>query len=508
MNRPAVAEVTNPPTPESVFRGLAHMPYALWLDSAADASDTGRWSFIAADPFAVLQARAGRATWITPGGSVPLAGSPFAALGAALERMKSSASPAIPFDGGAAGFIAYEAAGAFESLPPSLPRDHDLPDIHLAFYDVVAGWDHVTGECRVVSSGRPAAGREGRTRADRRLTEALDWLSGTVPSSKWPFDSDGDTATGAAAASPAFEALATIPARPVDGLPWLDSTMSRAEYVEAVERVIDAIRDGEVYQVNLSQRFAARTSATPLDVHRELRRRSPAPYGAVVRVAGATVLSSSPERFLRVRREGVVEARPIKGTRARGEDPPADARLAEELRASAKDRAENLMIVDLLRNDLSRVCRPGSIRVPELFRLDSWATVHHLVSIVQGHLGDGIGSEEILRATFPCGSVTGAPKIRAMEMIARHERVARGPYCGAIGYFGFGGEIDLSVAIRILTAERGRVSFHAGGGIVYDSDPADEYRETLAKARGIIASLEAADRAGTRCPEAVEEAHA
>lgn len=492
MTDPAVSAVAPAPAPETVFARLAHLPYALWLDSTADPGDSGRWSFVAADPFAVLQARDGAATWITAEGATPLAGSPFAELGAALDRMKSPAAPRIPFDGGAAGFIAYEAARDFERLPAPLPRDHDLPDVHLAFYDVVAGWNHESGECMVVSSGRPATGRAGRRRAERRLTEALGWLSGEGPA-RGAIARIGDAGTGPASGSPE-----SIPSRPVDDAPWLSSTTSSAEYEEAVARVIDAIREGDVYQVNLSQRFSAHVGAAPIDIHRELRRRSPAPYGAVVRVGDATIVSSSPERFLRVTSDGVVEARPIKGTRPRGADAASDARLAGELRSSAKDRAENLMIVDLLRNDLSRVCRPGSIRVPELFRLDSWATVHHLVSVVRGSLREGVGPEELLRATFPCGSVTGAPRIRAMEMIADLEHVARGPYCGAIGYFGFGGGIDLSVAIRILVAHDGRVDFHAGGGIVVDSDPADEYRETLAKARAIIGSLETAGRPVSR----------
>jgi len=253
--------------------------------------------------------------------------------------------------------------------------------------------------------------------------------------------------------------------------------------------VIAAIEEGEVYQVNLSQRFTARTAAEPCALYQELRRRSPAPYGAFVRAGGASVLSTSPERFLRIRPDGSIETRPIKGTRPRGSDAEADSRLARELLASEKDRAENLMIVDLLRNDLSRICEAGTIRVPELFRLESWATVHHLVSVVQGRLRQGIEIDELLAATFPCGSVTGAPKIRAMEMIGELEHVARGPYCGAIGYFGFGGDVDLSVAIRIVVLENGRAAFHAGGGIVADSDPGEEYLETVDKARAIIEAL-------------------
>lgn len=489
MTEPAVAVVADAPAPEAVFARLAHLPHAIWFDSTADATDTGNWSFIAADPFALLRAADGTTSWVTADGVKAAAGPPFAALAAALDRMKYRGPAAIPFDGGAAGFISYEAASAFERLPPAPPRDQDLPDVHLAFYDVVVGWNHLTGECIVVSTGRPAEGRDAGMRARSRLAETLDWLKGEAPAGPGLSDfSDKDARVAGR------RAAGQVPSRPVDGIPWLDSTMSGEEYEETVERVIQAIREGEVYQVNLSQRFAARTAATPLDIHRELRRRSPAPYGAVLRAGEVTIVSSSPERFLRVDEGGRVEARPIKGTRPRDTDPAVDRHLADELRSSAKDRAENLMIVDLLRNDLSRVCRPGSIRVPELFRLDSWATVHHLVSVVQGRLRPEIGPAELLRATFPCGSVTGAPRIRAMEVIARSEHVARGPYCGAIGYFGFGGGIDLSVAIRILVAEAGRVTFHAGGGIVYDSDPAEEYRETLAKARAIIESVGAARR--------------
>lgn len=485
MNRPAVATVADPPPPETVFARLAHLPHAVWLDSAADAAETGRWSFIAADPFALLRARNGRTTWTTREGTRQVDEPPMAVLATALETMRAAEPAPFPFDGGAAGFIAYEAAAAFERLPPRLPAEHGLPDVHLAFYDVVTGWDRRTGACHVVSTGRPLAGSEADRRARERLAETLGWLTGDGPAAADGIAPEADPTP----ADPGRSAAA--PDRPVEGLPWLRSTATRAEYATAVERIVEAIREGEVYQVNLSQRFAARTTAAPYEIHRELRRRSPAPYGAVVRVGEGTIISSSPERFLRVDRTGRVETRPIKGTRPRGLDPQADAALAAELRASQKDRAENLMIVDLLRNDLSRVCRPGSIRVPELYRLESWSTVHHLVSVIRGLLREDAGVAQLLRATFPCGSVTGAPKIRAMEMIARHERVARGPYCGAIGYFGFGGEIDLSVAIRILVAERGRVTFHAGGGVVYDSDPDEEYRETLAKARALIDTLEA-----------------
>lgn len=479
--------MVDPPTPEAAFARLAHLPHALWLDSA-DTGGTGEWSFIAADPFAVLRGRGGRATWTTADGTSSLSEPPLAALARKLEEFRADPGP-TPFDGGAAGFIGYETAWDIEDLPAPPPRDHGLPDLQLAFHDVVVGWNHRTGECLVVSSGHPERGDGARSRARERLSAALGWLSGGDPP---PADSlhtaSGEMRTGRAGRG------VLVPARPVPGHPALTSTTSESEYRRAVTGVIEAIVDGQVYQVNLSQRFSARTTAPPFSVYRELRRRSPAPYGALVRVGDATVLSTSPERFLRIRPDGSVGTRPIKGTRPRGDDPEADARLARALLDSEKDRAENLMIVDLLRNDLSRICDAGTIFVPELFRLESWATVHHLVSIVQGRLRTGVEADQILAATFPCGSVTGAPKIRAMQMIADHERVARGPYCGAIGYFGFGGHVDLSVAIRIVVLDAGRATFHAGGGVVADSDPGEEYRETVDKARAIIEVLEGRSR--------------
>ena len=475
-----VVRVEAAPRPEQAFELVRHLPFSVWLDSSDEAPGTGRWSFVAAQPFGLLWAHDSRAFWVSADSAEPLRRGPTEELAARLDRWRRDGPEDFPLDGGAVGFVGYEAAGRFERLPPPPPGDLDLPDVHLAFFDVVVGWNHDSGECLVLSTGRPSTGAAGGERATRRLEETLGWLSGRRPAV--PTVSSTPKVPGA-------DGRLAIPSRPVDEVPWLTSTASRADYEDAVARIIESIRAGDVYQVNLSQRFSAQTAGDPFEIYRRLRRRSPAPNAALVRAGRCTVLSSSPELFLRVDRNGRVETRPIKGTRPRGADDAEDARLASELVESEKDRAENLMIVDLLRNDLSRVCRPGTIGVPELFGLESWATVHHLVSTIRGELADGTDPNELLRATFPSGSVTGAPKIRAMEMIAKFERVARGPYCGAIGYFGFGGTIELSVAIRILvheSGERPRATFHAGGGIVYDSIPAAEYDETLAKARGIV----------------------
>jgi len=262
--------------------------------------------------------------------------------------------------------------------------------------------------------------------------------------------------------------------------------------LDAVARVREYILAGDIFQANLSQRFEARLDESPWSFYRRLRRRNAAPFAAFLDFPEVTVLSASPERFLRVDSEGLVETRPIKGTRPRGVGPEHDAALGQALTESAKDRAENLMIVDLMRNDLSRVCVPGSVRVQELFALERYVTVHHLVSTVAGRLAPGTDALDLLRATFPGGSITGAPKLRAMEIIAELESSARGVYCGSIGYLSLTGALDTSIAIRTAIARDGQLSFSAGGGIIADSAPEQEYRETLDKARGIIDVLDAA----------------
>jgi para-aminobenzoate synthetase component 1 len=257
-----------------------------------------------------------------------------------------------------------------------------------------------------------------------------------------------------------------------------------------VERVRQYILAGDVFQANLSQRFEGTCTLEPFDFYRRLRDVNPAPFAAYLQCEQFAVASASPERFLQVTPEGAVETRPIKGTRPRGPTPDEDEAQIAELLASEKDRAENVMIVDLLRNDLSKVCRPGTVHVPALCALESHPTVHHLVSTVTGLLEPGRTGVELLRAAFPGGSVTGAPKVRAMEIIAELEPVARGVYCGAIGYVSVTGAMDTCIPIRTATLRDGRAWFHAGGGIVADSDPALEYNETLAKAAGIVRALE------------------
>jgi para-aminobenzoate synthetase component 1 len=475
---PLIRDVPEAPDPRELFKRSADAAWLLWLDSAD--ADAGRRSFLACDPFRVLRGCDGRAEWLGPGGREGAAGSPLEELSGALERWEIPRHPGLPpFTGGAGGFFGYEMAGDLERVPVAPYRDLRLPDVELALYDLVIGWDHDRGSCWIASTGFPLTGRSGRERAKARAAVAAAWLAGGPP----PDDHQLARSSGLE--------LATTdppPTYPLEGTP-VRSTFSRTAYAAAVRRAIDLIRAGDVYQVNLSQRFETPRPCDPCELYRRLREVSPAPFGSFFQGLDCTVLSTSPERYLRVSTDGHVETRPIKGTRPRHSDPRRDEALVRELAHSVKDRAENLMIADLLRNDLSRVCAAGTVRATELFRVESYATVHHLVSTVEGRLADGVRPVDLVRASFPSGSVTGAPKIRAMEIIAELEPVARGPYCGAIGYLGFGGDMDSSVSIRIAVAAAERVVFHAGGAVVADSEPDSEYVETLDKARALMAAI-------------------
>jgi para-aminobenzoate synthetase component 1 len=305
----------------------------------------------------------------------------------------------------------------------------------------------------------------------------------------------GGWAAGRVDSGAAREHAGPVPTYPVTGIEGADrlglrSTFTHRGYLDAVGRVREYIIAGDIFQANLSQRFQSALTEAPFALYRRLRKRNPAPFAAYLAFDDLAVLSASPERFLRLdEKQRLVETRPIKGTRPRGLGPMHDAALGRALAESAKDRAENVMIVDLLRNDLSRVCRPGSVRVPELFALEQHPTVHHLVSTVLGELAPGADAVDLIRAAFPGGSITGAPKVRAMEVIAELEPTQRGVYCGSIGYISATGAMDTSIVIRTYLTLGGQVYFQAGGGIVADSDVELEYRETLDKARALIETL-------------------
>jgi len=494
----AVIELTEAPDPARCCELLAGLPYRLFLDSATPATRLGRYSFLTADPVAIVQSKGARTEVHDARNGVRIvAGDALAQVGALLGAYRCDALEGLPpFQGGAAGYLAYDWGRVLERIPENRYEDDlGLPDAAFGIYDWVIGWDHRASRAWLISTGIPEMDDAARARrADERAQAVIDRLrgdrTGAAPRKGAPYEvaDSGDVGhpfRGAAA-----------PSHPVEGGWWdrrLDvrSSFTHEGYLDAVTRVREYILAGDIFQTNLSQRFEAPLTESPWDLYRRMRIRNAAPFAAFFETPDVSVVSASPERFLRVGEDGHVETRPIKGTMPRGFGPEHDGLLGQALSESAKDRAENLMIVDLMRNDLSRVCSAGTVRVPELFALEHYATVHHLVSTVVGELAPGHDALDLVRAAFPGGSITGAPKVRAMEIIAELEPSQRSVYCGSIGYYSVTGALDTSIAIRtvIAPAGRDRVYFSAGGGIVADSDPEQEYRETLHKARGMIDAL-------------------
>jgi para-aminobenzoate synthetase component 1 len=483
-----VIELTEALDPARCCEQLAGLPYRLFLDSAAPGVRLGRYSFLTADPIAVVRSKGARTERLdgAASGWRGLPGDVLAEVGALLQPHRHAEVDGLPpFQGGAAGYLAYDWGRVLERLPASRYDDLALPDAVLGIYDWVIAWDHQASRAWLISTGMPALDKDARARRSaERAASVLERLR--APAAPPRARSAGHASGG----------VTTAPSYPVTGGWWdrrLDvrSSFTRPAYLEAVARVREYILAGDIFQANLSQRFEVSLAEDPWDLYRRMRTRNPAPFAAFFETPQASIVSASPERFLRVDQSGKVETRPIKGTMPRGFGPEHDGALGQALSESAKDRAENLMIVDLMRNDLSRVCSPGTVRVPELFALEHYTTVHHLVSTVVGELAPGRDALDLLRAAFPGGSITGAPKVRAMEIIAELEPSQRSVYCGSLGYYSVTGALDTSIAIRtvIAPADRQRVYFSAGGGIVADSDPAQEYRETLHKARGMIDAL-------------------
>jgi len=427
-------ELTPAPDPLDTCDRFTGLPHLCFLDSSAR-GPLGRYSFLTADPVARVGAD----------------GDPLAAARALLAPHHQPALAGLPpFQGGIAGYLSYE-WGAERERVRRATSERDAPAAELGLYDWVIAWDHLQGRAWIIAW----------------TEQRLAWVRARLN----------------AVARTSSEGSRRPPPSSVT------SNFTRRKYEAAVARIRDYIVAGDVYQVNLAQRFETSFAGPPFELYRRLRVLNPAPFGANLALGDVTVASISPERFLRLDEAGAAQARPIKGTRPRGDGPAEDAALAAALLASSKDRAENVMIVDVLRNDLGKVCRPGTVLVPELCALESHPTVHHLVSTVTGVMRDGADAFDLLRAAFPGGSVTGAPKIRAMEIIAELEGAARGVYCGAIGYIAASGAMDMNIPIRTVTLHDGIASFHAGAGIVWDSDPAAEYDETLAKARALIDAL-------------------
>ncbi len=481
---PLVEELVPPPDPVRCCEQVGDLPYRVFLDSAARSPRLGRYSFLTADPVAIVRSKGAH----TECDGTPIAGGDaLDALRSLLAPFAASPLPEVPpFQGGAAGYLAYDWGRVHERLPSPRYEDLGVPDVLLGVYDWVLAWDHESSRAWLISTGLLERSPDARARkAAARAAMILDRLRSAPPAAHPAPPATSEHGRSDGPRAPTYPVVG----RASDPRLELRSSFTHDGYLEAVTRVREYILAGDIFQANLSQRFDAPLSEPPWELYRRLRTQNAAPFAAFLDFPEALVLSASPERFLSVSADGRVETRPIKGTRPRGVGPEHDAALGQALTASAKDRAENLMIVDLLRNDLSRVCAPGSVRVPELFALEHYATVHHLVSTVVGTLAPDEDALSLLRAAFPGGSITGAPKVRAMEIIAELEPSERGVYCGAIGYVSLTGALDCSIAIRTAVAHAGRVYFSAGGGIIADSDPEEEYRETLDKARGMIDAL-------------------
>ncbi|MHC1548958.1 aminodeoxychorismate synthase component I [Phyllobacterium sp. K27] len=435
-----------------------------FLDSAMRHDTLGRYSYVTADPFGRLVADNGSVKW----NDEPVNRTVPDAISHYLELYRTEEQPGLPpFQGGAIGYFSYEFGRLLEQLPePEMPEQGVMPDAAWNFYDVVLAFDHMEQKVWLISTGFPELEETGRAkRSEERAGLFLNWLT--------------------ASKIEAAEQAAAIPRAA-----W-NSNFDREHYMQAVGQVVEYILDGDIFQANIAQCFSAKLPENyePWQFYKQLRRRNAATFAAFLDHGEIIIASSSPERFLSVKGKHV-ETRPIKGTMPRSSDPLEDKRFADMLLGSEKDRAENLMIVDLMRNDLSRVCRPHSVLTPVLCGLETYASVHHLVSVVTGELAKDKSLVDLFAASFPGGSITGAPKLRAMEIITEIEQQARGIYCGAMGYMGFNGNCDSNIGIRTVLFQGGKAVFQAGGGITALSDPAAEYQETLDKAARIFSVFE------------------
>ena len=484
---PLVQELSSPPSPAAALAAVAPLPGVLLLESVQQRIGTGRYSFLMAEPWETI--RLDRAVF----GQDPFRGIRGAMAGLPAQHVDELP----PFQGGAAGLLGYELGGCFERLPQPACDAFRLPVLAVGLYDSLVAWDHQAGRAWIISQGFPeTASTRRELRAREQLRTWQQRLAGKRAPSGAGQMADSQELLAAVESSSTDTSADPAPpaASPVDPLPGmrlpdgLHSGFSRTAYEAAVSRVIEHIRAGDIFQANLSQQMAVHTTASPLELYLRLRETNPAPLAGCLLDGDRAVVSSSPERFLQVQGNRV-ETRPIKGTRGRHQWPEADLFTRDALRESRKDQAENVMIVDLLRNDLSRVCSPGTVRVPQLCDVESYETVQHLVSTVTGELREGATAWDVLAAAFPGGSITGAPKVRAMEVIASLEPVVRGPYCGSLFYCGVDGWMDSSILIRTLVCSGNHVQCAAGGGIVALSDPAAEYLETMHKAAGMLRAL-------------------
>lgn len=444
------------PDSGALFEGIRDMPWPVFLDSGRTRVNGARFDILAADPTMRFTTRGAKTEIHSRAGKTVSERDPLALLDEYLGGAREPAS-GLPFSGGVIGYFGYDLGRRYEAIQETAQADIQMPELAAGIYDWAVVVDHANGSSWLVSHCR-----------DPRTAEQWGWLSRRLSICK--------------------------PRRcgPFEVLTRVRANLSRAGYGHAFARAKQHIRSGDVYQVNLTQRFEAEARGDAWRAYCKLRDLSPAPFSSYLDYPFGQILSASPERFLSVR-SGHVETKPIKGTRPRHIDPARDARLAAELERSAKDKAENVMIVDLLRNDLGKSCAPGSVKATKLFDIEHFSNVHHMVSTVEGELAAGRTPLDLLRGCFPGGSITGAPKVRAMQVIESLEPQRRSVYCGAIGYVGYDGNMDTNIAIRTLLITGGHIYAWAGGGVVADSDEDAEYQECLDKASALLEILTAAE---------------
>jgi len=466
---PLIEEINLELSPPEVFQLFKDNRFCFFLDSGMDPHKLGRYSFMGSNPFLVLSSGGSEITIARGTEQSSLQGNPFDVLNHFLKvyRLESDSTP-VPFIGGAVGYFSYDLCHFIERLPSTVIDDLQLPECYFGFYDLVLAFDNQQDKAYIISTGFPEMREPERMkRAAQRLNEMKDKLA-EMPRR----DTEAPLTPVSSPSAPRS----------------LKGGFTHQEYMAAVEKARQYIIAGDIFEVNLSQRFEAELSIAPYELYQRLRQINPAPFACYLGFDDISVVSASPERFLRVRGDWV-ETRPIKGTRPRGKTSKEDGALSQDLVSSVKDRAENIMIVDLERNDLGRICRYGTVKVTELAILEAFPTVFHLTSTIVGRLREGKNSIDLLKATFPGGSITGAPKVRAMEIIDELEPTKRSIYTGNIGYLSFNGNLDLSIVIRTFIIKGRKAYYQVGGAVVYDSDPEAEYQETLDKSRALVHAI-------------------
>ena len=460
-------------TPYDLYCHLKDSPYSFFLDSSLPSRNLGRFSFLGIEPFLIFSSKKDNISLDWGSNKKKLKGNPFIELKKILNNFKidNNISFPFPFIGGGVGYFSYDLKDFTEKLKSHAVNDLNIPDSILCFYDVIIVFDNLRNEFLIASSGFPKEG-EGRYRRQKDRLECMKRkIKSSIPSGITTIKKEG------------------LPYR--DKSTTIKSNFTKEEYIGAIKKAKEYIRKGDIYQVNLSQRFEVSPIHDLFNIYGILRTINPAPFSCFLNFGDIKIASSSPERFL-MKKGRTVETRPIKGTRPRGKNEKEDKRLKKQLVKSVKDRAENLMIIDLERNDLGRICEYGSVSMKGFMECEDYATVFHLVSTVEGMARKDVGAVDCLMNCFPGGSITGAPKIRSMEIIEELEPVKRSIYTGSIGYIGFNGDMDTSVVIRTMIEKNGKVYFNVGGGIVHDSVPEKEYDETLDKAKALFDAVQIA----------------